>query len=891
MKKALKITGIALGVILIIMIVLPFAFKGKINEKIKEVINESVNAKVDYKDYSLGLFRSFPNFNFGIEGLSIVGKDKFAGDTLAYLGNLRLKIDLLSVFKGENYEIKSIVIENSKINAIYSKDGFANWDIMIPDSSATPEAAKESSPFKLTLDKILIVNSDVAYIDRQSDMSAHLKQMNFEINGNMVDAVTNLVLSGDVKALTFNYEGVDFLKDVQTKLVADLSANLDSFSFVFKENEFSLNDLKVKFDGWVKMPYDDIDMDIKYSSKDNDFKSILSLVPSMYTADFASIKTSGKASVNGWLKGVYNDVSMPAFGVNLKVDNGKFQYPDLPKSVDNINVLVDIISPSSDFDKMRIDVAKFHFEVAKNPFDIKLKLRTPMSDPDIDASFVGKLNLSDVKSFYPLGDTIKIGGLLNSNIALKGKQSFIDAGKYDQFIATGGMTLKDFNYVDADFAEGLNISSADLQFNPKSINLNQFLFKYKQNTISATGDVSNYIDYFVSDGMLKGGLKISTEYLNVNDFMSASTSSPEANTADTVVSASFEPIEIPSNLDLGLEVVFGKLIYDNIEMTSVYGKAGISNSKLVLNDLNMKLLDGAMSMSGYFSTADVAKPEANLMLNLSNVNVKKSYETFMTVKKYAPIAQFIDGKVSMLLNFTSSLTQNFDPIYNTLDAKGMILGDKLTLKGSPVMNKFADLLKYSGVKELISGPLAAAIEIVDGNLEVKPFNFMVNGMKSTVGGKTGIDQNIAYDFKLEMPKEKLGAAANAVANNLTAQAASVGVDIKTSETIVVNTTFTEKITDPKIGLKVENPIQNDVKAEVKEMITEKVEDLKKQAEAEAEKLKKEMQDKANAELEKQKAELAKQKAELERKAQEEKEKAKKKLEEEAKNKLKGLIKK
>lgn len=207
------------------------------------------------------------------------------------------------------------------------------------------------------------------------------------------------------------------------------------------------------------------------------------------------------------------------------------------------------------------------------------------------------------------------------------------------------------------------------------------------------------------------------------------------------------------------------------------------------------------------------------------------------------------------------------------------------------MNKFADMLKYPGVKELNSGPLAATIEIEDGNLEVKPFSFMVNGMKSTIGGKTGIDQNIAYDFKIEMPKEKLGASANAVANNLTAQAAAAGVDIKTSETIVVNTTFTEKISDPKIGLKVENPIQNDLKSEVKELVTEKVEDLKKQAEAEAEKLKKEMQDKANAELEKQKAEIARQKAELERKAQEEKEKAKKKLEEEAKNKLKGLLKK
>jgi uncharacterized protein involved in outer membrane biogenesis len=94
MKKALKISGIILGVILLLLIILPFAFKGTIVKKIKEETNKSLNAKIDFNDFGLSLFRSFPNFSMSMEGLTVVGVDDFQGDTLASVPNLYITIDL-----------------------------------------------------------------------------------------------------------------------------------------------------------------------------------------------------------------------------------------------------------------------------------------------------------------------------------------------------------------------------------------------------------------------------------------------------------------------------------------------------------------------------------------------------------------------------------------------------------------------------------------------------------------------------------------------------------------------------------------------------------------------------------------------------------------------------
>lgn len=46
-KKGLKITGIVIGTILVIMLILPFAFKGKILEIVKKEANNMLNAKLD----------------------------------------------------------------------------------------------------------------------------------------------------------------------------------------------------------------------------------------------------------------------------------------------------------------------------------------------------------------------------------------------------------------------------------------------------------------------------------------------------------------------------------------------------------------------------------------------------------------------------------------------------------------------------------------------------------------------------------------------------------------------------------------------------------------------------------------------------------------------------
>ena len=128
-KTAGIIVKIFLGLILLILVLLftvPILFKDKIRTKVEQVINESVNASVKFDDYKLGFFRNFPNLTFSLNRVSVVGIDKFAGDTLAGFKSFNLVFNLSSLLGNSGYEVKSIIVDKAVVNAIILKDGSAN---------------------------------------------------------------------------------------------------------------------------------------------------------------------------------------------------------------------------------------------------------------------------------------------------------------------------------------------------------------------------------------------------------------------------------------------------------------------------------------------------------------------------------------------------------------------------------------------------------------------------------------------------------------------------------------------------------------------------------------------------------------------------------------------
>src|SRR5260221_12177049 len=126
------------------------------------------------------------------------------------------------------------------------------------------------------------------------------------------------------------------------------------------------------------------------------------MLPTVYEKDFASIKSGGQAYFNGFVRGIYDKKHVPAYHVNLDVENGFFQYPDLPMPMENINLKFHVDNPDGNADHITVNIPKGHVEINNKSVDFHLLVKNPRTKPFIDAAFVGKLDLENISKLIKL---------------------------------------------------------------------------------------------------------------------------------------------------------------------------------------------------------------------------------------------------------------------------------------------------------------------------------------------------------------------------------------------------------------------------------------------------------------------------------------------------------
>jgi uncharacterized protein involved in outer membrane biogenesis len=189
-----------------------------------------------------------------------------------------LSLNLKSVFNG-NYSVEKLGLIGADLNVLVLENGKANYDIAKPSDEVEEEATEESAPFSFKLSKYYLENSTITYDDKSLGVMMALKGLNHTGTGVFEGDIYDLKTQTNAKSVSFGYEGVNYLSKALTDLKCDIEMNLAEWLFTFKENDIQLNEIHLGVDGWFKMAEEFYEMDISFVSKDNTFKSLLSLNP------------------------------------------------------------------------------------------------------------------------------------------------------------------------------------------------------------------------------------------------------------------------------------------------------------------------------------------------------------------------------------------------------------------------------------------------------------------------------------------------------------------------------------------------------------------------------------------------------------------------------------
>jgi AsmA-like C-terminal region/AsmA family len=821
-----KLTGIIikilLGIILLILVLLftvPIIFKKQIKVKVEQTINSSVNAKVKFEDYKVGFFSNFPNLSFSLFNVSVIGVEKFENDTLAAFKSFDLVFNLSSLFKKSGYEVNSIVIDRAVVNAIIKEEGKPNWDVMkdTVKSPVTTETKPSPSRMKILLKKVSVLNSSISYQDEESAMKVYLNKVSFSLKGNMTTGVSDLQMIFNAGEFTFDMSGTKYFNKAVLDSRIDVLANLDSMKFTFRENYLSINDLKLNFSGTVAMPGKNIESDIKFETAQTTFKTLLSLIPAIYMKNYKDLKADGDFSLKGTAKGIYSDAdkTMPDVTMSIIVSKGVISYPSLPEQLKNINIKSDIFINGKALDKTIVDVSIFHLELAGSPFDMTLYVKTPVSDPDIKGTIVGKLDLSALSKAVPLNGT-NLSGIIDMSVQMAGKMSMIEKGKYDSFKASGSIGIKNMDVAMKGYPE-VKISEAEFEFKPAYANMKKANLKVGgKSDFSLSGRIENYIPYILSKKTIKGNLTMRSKLTDVSDIMlkketassvakdTASASAPVTvhqgsipAPADT--SSSLSLIKVPKNIDLDFDALIDDFSYTNFKAQNVKGHIILRNGILSIKDASMNILSGTITMNADYDTRDTLKPVMKADFNMQNIGVKDAFNTFNTVKKLAPAAKGIDGKINAKLNYTSLIGKDMMPVTNSINGAGSVKSNEIVLLESKTFDQMKEVLKLGDKYDNKFKDINISFKISDGRVYVSPFDVKTGNLKMNISGDQGLDQTLNYIVKTEIPRSDLGSSVNSLINGVSSFASSLGIKVKPSDVLKVNVKVTGTFTKPLVA--------------------------------------------------------------------------------------------
>ena len=508
MKKTIFIILAVFAILLVILIAVPFIFKDKILERVDKEIAGAVDANVfyEYDNISLSILKSFPSVSATVKEFGISGNEPFQNDTLLYVNELQVDLNLKSVLFDDVPKLTAVHLNGGSVYVKVLEDGTANYDIAVASGE---ETNSDTTGFNLGVNLISVNNLDFIYDDRQMKYFMALSDLNLRGSGDFSSDVYDLLAKADVNIARLDFEDVNYLSNKVLEIDSRINVNLEQMRFAFEKSDISLNDFLFGIDGYLAMPTDDIELDLSFAGKENSFKSILSLVPGIYTESFDGLETSGSMDFKGFVKGVYNETTFPAFEVSLLVEDGMFKYPDLPRPVSDVNINVLVNNTTDNLDNTQVNISDFNLNFGNNPITGRLLLKNLVTY-DMDGQLLGKLNLEELTSIFPL-EGLELRGSLNVNATAQGRYDSIAniIPNIDAVAVLNNGYVKSADYPAP--IENLNVNLSIIsntgRMNDLMVDLSSFGFDLEGESIAGHLKV-NDLDRLNWDGAVKGGVDL-----------------------------------------------------------------------------------------------------------------------------------------------------------------------------------------------------------------------------------------------------------------------------------------------------------------------------------------------------------------------------------------------
>ena len=161
----------------------------------------------------------------------------------------------------------------------------------------------------------------------------------------------------------------------------------------------------------------------------------------------------------------------------------------------------------------------------------------------------------------------------------------------------------------------------------------------------------------------------------------------------------------------------------------------------------------------------------------------------------APIAKALQGALNTNIKLNGNLNGDLTPQLQTIagNAFAKVLTAKVNAEQSPLLARLSENVAFLNLDNLNLNNLETYLTFDNGNIQVKPFDFNIKGIKVTAGGTHGLDQNMNYNVTLDVPAKYMGSEVSGLLSKLSAQE-------RETMTVALPIGLTGTFNSPKVNL-------------------------------------------------------------------------------------------
>jgi len=748
--------------VLFTLVLIPVGFslylEGRIGSIIRARVQESITGTFDFREASLSLLRSFPRARVSLEDIHLITDSPFEGDTLLKLASLELTMDLGELLgaSGGPLPIRELHVKGADLRLRVDAQGRPNYLIAKPSD---PDPGETGEGFALDLQKYTLEGARISYTDSTSGISFLLEDVQHSGTGDLSLRQSTLETLSE-GYISLYHEGNAYLDRNRLHLKALFGIDLERDTYTFRENRAEINAMPVVFDGLVQLRDEGQWIDLTFKTPGSDFRNFLALVPVAYSGSLEGVETRGSFELAGSVKGLWSDSGIPSFEISMRGRDGFFQYPNLPRPVQEIDIDAVLFNTTGNPEETHLNLNKAAFAIARDTFALSGSILRLGEQSEVDVALNGRLDLGNLSEAYPLEDAEGLQGLLRADLQAVFNLASVREKRYQDIKSSGSLEVRGASWPLDGFEQPLEIERASMRFEPSRVNLDAFSGRLGQSDFQVRGTFRDYMGYLLGTGMLRGAATLNSRQLVLADFQDRGDT--EANPKDTM------GFKLPAKVDLTLQARAGTVLYEALVLNEVQGILHLDGERLEFEEVQSRALDGSIRFDGALDTRGM-HPDFNFNLGIAEARIGKALEAVSLFESLVPMARALQGSFNSKVRIQGALKEGFAP--DLMSLSGEVVAEVLTaglksVNGNAVLGALASNLSFLDLQDLQLKGLKTALSFEKGMVRVKPFRFEYRDLILDVEGSHSFDRSLDYNLMFQVPASYLGGEVNRLLQQL-----------------------------------------------------------------------------------------------------------------------------